>query len=131
MEAVVFDDSPLAEYLEGVSWLHAFTHELTDFSAGEGGDYPHGLSSLEPEPSSTSPSPSFAPRGRPTVRSKYRQRLPPPIRLAIPQNNTVAAIHDTCSVGPINLLDLYRQLTTCWDRGSLIRDWAAPTMRDS
>lgn len=26
MEAVVFDDSPLAEYLEGVSWLHAFTH---------------------------------------------------------------------------------------------------------
>jgi len=31
------------------------------------------------------------------VRPKFRQNLPPPLRLAIPQNNAVAAIHNTCS----------------------------------
>lgn len=80
MESVVFEDSPLAAYLEG-----------------EGGEDSHGILGREPEPSSTSSSPSFAPRGKPTVRLKFRQKLPPPLRLAIPQNNTVAAIHNTCS----------------------------------
>lgn len=45
-------------------------------------------------------SPSFAPRGRPalSLRSKFRTRLPPPLQLSIPRNETVAAIHNTCSV---------------------------------
>ncbi|KAG0650746.1 hypothetical protein D0Z07_2375 [Hyphodiscus hymeniophilus] len=81
MESVIFEGSPLAEYLEG-----------------EGGEDSHGISSRETEPSSTSSSPSFAPRGKPTLRLNFRHKLPPPLRLAIPQNNAVAAIHNTCSV---------------------------------
>ncbi|PVH88622.1 hypothetical protein DL98DRAFT_404210 [Cadophora sp. DSE1049] len=81
MEALVFEDSPLANYLEG-----------------EGGDDSDSTPNHEPELPSTTSSPSFAPQGRPTVRPKFRQKLPPPLRLAIPQNNAVAAIHNTCSV---------------------------------
>jgi hypothetical protein len=44
-------------------------------------------------------SPSFAPRGVPKSRLKFRQKLPPPLQLAIPQNKAVEIIHDTCSVG--------------------------------
>ncbi|KAH6709658.1 Mysoin-binding motif of peroxisomes-domain-containing protein [Leptodontidium sp. MPI-SDFR-AT-0119] len=80
MEALVFEDSPLADYLEG-----------------EGGDDSDSLPSHDPDLPSNASSPSFAPRGRPTVRPKFRQNLPPPLRLAIPQNNAVAAIHNTCS----------------------------------
>ncbi|KAH7416919.1 Mysoin-binding motif of peroxisomes-domain-containing protein [Cadophora sp. MPI-SDFR-AT-0126] len=80
MEALVFEDSPLANYLEG-----------------EGGDDSDSAPNQEPELPSITSSPSFAPRGRPIVHPKFRQNLPPPLRLAIPQNNAVAAIHNTCS----------------------------------
>ncbi|PMD40150.1 hypothetical protein L207DRAFT_428475 [Hyaloscypha variabilis F] len=80
MEAVVFEDSPLAGYLEG-----------------DGGEEAQSISSREQDASSSSSSPAFAPRGRPTVRARFRSRLPPPLHIAIPQNNTVAAIHNTCS----------------------------------
>ncbi|KAH7364606.1 Mysoin-binding motif of peroxisomes-domain-containing protein [Rhexocercosporidium sp. MPI-PUGE-AT-0058] len=80
MEALVFEDSPLADYLEG-----------------DGGNDSDSIPSHDPESLSNASSPSFAPRGRPTVRPKFRQNLPPPLRLAIPQNNAVAAIHNTCS----------------------------------
>ncbi|RDW78147.1 hypothetical protein BP5796_05999 [Coleophoma crateriformis] len=76
MESVVFEASPLAEYLEG-----------------EGGDNSEWASNRE-EPS---PTPSFAPRGKPAVRSKFRQKLPPGLRLVVPQNTVVATIHNTCS----------------------------------
>lgn len=80
MEAVLFEDSPLADYFEG-----------------EGGDEPATIPNQEHDASSNPPSPSYAPRGRPTVRSKFRHKLPPPLRLAIPQNSAVAIIHNTCS----------------------------------
>ncbi|KAH8813988.1 Mysoin-binding motif of peroxisomes-domain-containing protein [Hyaloscypha sp. PMI_1271] len=80
MEAVVFEDSPLAGYLEG-----------------EGGEEAQGIPGREQDASSSSSSPTFAPRGRPTVRARFRNKLPPPLRLAIPRNNTVAALHNTCS----------------------------------
>ncbi|KAL2065117.1 hypothetical protein VTL71DRAFT_4257 [Oculimacula yallundae] len=80
MEALVFEDSPLADYLEG-----------------EGGENSDSIFSHDANLPSNASSPSFAPRGRPTVRPRFRQKLPPPLRLAIPQNNAVAAIHNTCS----------------------------------
>ncbi|TVY82737.1 Inheritance of peroxisomes protein [Lachnellula suecica] len=79
MEAVVFEDSPLADYLQG-----------------EGGENSSGISAHGQE-SPGSLSPSFAPRGKPKARLKFRHKLPPPLRLAIPQKNAVAIIHHTCS----------------------------------
>ncbi|RFU32047.1 hypothetical protein B7463_g4336, partial [Scytalidium lignicola] len=81
MEAIVFQDSPLAEYLEG-----------------EGGNVSEWADAESKGNDDSIPSsPSFAPRGKPTARLKFRQSLPPPLRLNIPQNHTIAAIHNTCS----------------------------------
>lgn len=81
MESVVFEDSPLAAYLEG-----------------DGEEDPlRNLSRNHDASSSSSPSPSFAPQGKPKVRLKIRNNLPPPLRLNIPHNNAVATIHNTYS----------------------------------
>lgn len=99
MEAVVFDDSPLGEYLEGwfSSSLLDLAPQLTSLSTGEGGEDPHGLSSQEPNAPSAPPSPSFAPRGKPKARLKLRHRVPT-LRLSVPQNHAVTVIHEACSV---------------------------------
>lgn len=83
---------------------------------GEGGNEPATIPNQEHDASSNPPSPSYAPRGRPTVRSKFRHKLPPPLRLAIPQNSAVAIIHNTCSVSAhiiatsgLRLADLYAE----------------------
>ncbi|CAL3968724.1 unnamed protein product [Diplocarpon coronariae] len=82
MEALVFDDSPLAGYFEGKG-------------AEESACVPNA--EHKPELRSNTSSPSFAPRGRPAVHPRFRQKIPPPLRLVIHQNNTVAAIHSLCS----------------------------------
>lgn len=99
MEAVVFDDSPLGEYLEGSPspLVHSRGSLRLTTSIGEGGETQHGLSSKEPDETSAPPSPSFAPRGKPTVRLKLRHRVPS-LRLIVPQNKAVAAIQEACSV---------------------------------
>ncbi|TAQ86528.1 hypothetical protein B7494_g5156 [Chlorociboria aeruginascens] len=74
MDSLVLEDSPLAVYLEG-----------------QGGEGTH-----DEEIESSSSSPSFAPRGKPTVQLKSRNKVLPP-RLAISQNNAIAAIRSTCS----------------------------------
>ncbi|TVY48976.1 hypothetical protein LOCC1_G000751 [Lachnellula occidentalis] len=81
MEAVVFEDSPLADYLEG--------------EGGEGSSERSSSPGQDGSPKLLDP--SFAPRGRPTARLKFRQKLPPPLRLAVPPKNTVALLHNTCS----------------------------------
>jgi hypothetical protein len=102
MEVVVSEDSPLAGYLEGFGTLclqkAMIDQAANNFFQGEGGEEPQGIPGREHDASSRSSSPTYAPRGRPTVRAKFRSKLPPPLRLAIPQNNAVAAIHNTCSV---------------------------------
>lgn len=56
-------------------------------------------SSHEGDADSDLSSPSFAPRGKPTIPLKFRHKLPPPLQLTSPSRNpTVAAIHNTCSV---------------------------------
>jgi hypothetical protein len=81
-----------------VGWL--VLHRLdtpSNVSVGEGGEHSHGLSSQGPATTSVPSSPSFAPRGKPTVRLKLRHRVPS-LHLAIPRNHAVTAIHDACSV---------------------------------
>ncbi|KAG4026216.1 hypothetical protein MFRU_043g00210 [Monilinia fructicola] len=93
METIIQEDSPLAVYLEG-----------------EGGEDTQWASSHEGDADSDLSSPSFAPRGKPTVPLKFRHKLPPPLQLAPARNTTVAAIHNTCSVS--RHLDLIRTLSS-------------------
>jgi hypothetical protein len=104
MEAVVFDDSPLGEYLEG-RYIHIWSEHSTHFVAGEGegGQDSGGESNLETQVSSTSSSPSFAPRGKPTARLKLRHKVPT-LRLTGPRNNAVTAIREACSVRSLAFL---------------------------
>ncbi|KAI9651199.1 hypothetical protein NHQ30_001236 [Ciborinia camelliae] len=80
METIIDEDSPLAAYLEG-----------------EGGENIRWASCHESDAESDLSSPSFAPRGKPAVPLKFRQKLPPPLQLTPSRNTTVAAIHNTCS----------------------------------
>ncbi|KAK2626056.1 hypothetical protein QTJ16_004318 [Diplocarpon rosae] len=111
MEAIVFDDSPLAGYFEGTCLLQcaiAHTHipngsslsPMTDLgrNAAEGAEESGCVQNDNPKLglSSSTSSPSFAPRGRPSLHPRFRQNLPP-LRLAIPQNKTVDAIQNICS----------------------------------
>jgi hypothetical protein len=84
---------------------------MIDMFAGEGADGSPKSSTKERDHSKLS-SPSFAPRGQPKSRSKFRQKLPPPLQLAIPQNKAVDIIHNTCSVGTSS--DVRRQFTNGW-----------------
>ncbi|KAL3424790.1 proliferating cell nuclear antigen [Phlyctema vagabunda] len=82
MESVIYDGSPLADYLEGEAGGDApwtTQHEQT-------ADHKDAL-----------PEPSFAPRGKPAIPFRFRQKLPPPLRLTAPQHTAVAAIHNACS----------------------------------
>lgn len=104
MEAVVFEDSPLADYLEG-KWsttpisVDSARQAFLTSPPGDGSQEAEDTPSYgDGDASSNTSSPSFAPRGKPTLRTKFRHRLPPPLRLAMPANSTVATIHNTCSV---------------------------------
>jgi hypothetical protein len=134
MEAVVFEDSPLATYLEGKFSHHdVFSHTtLLIRSSGEGGGKEGWAPASDHDASSALPSSSFAPRGRPTVQSKFRNKLPPPLRINIPQHTAVAAIHNTCSVRA----DLLKYLccmswSDCPPRKPLTRGLDEPTIRGS
>ncbi|PGH14221.1 proliferating cell nuclear antigen (pcna) [Helicocarpus griseus UAMH5409] len=84
MEALVYQDSPLANYLEG---------------EGEGEqDW-----ALQPDDSHPSHSPldsetsNFAPRGPPTFQDRIRNKLPTPLQLKpLGKEQTLAKIHDVC-----------------------------------
>ncbi|KAF2806924.1 uncharacterized protein BDZ99DRAFT_393810 [Mytilinidion resinicola] len=77
MESIIYEDSPLAEYLEGEGRGRASSPEA----------------SVPSSPTTT----SFAPRGPSTLQSRIRDKLPQPLRIPIPKNGPIARIHTTCS----------------------------------
>ncbi|KAF2836393.1 hypothetical protein M501DRAFT_987554 [Patellaria atrata CBS 101060] len=80
MESVVYDDSPLAAYLEGEGERHS------DWVASND-DSEHTLPELQT---------SFAPRGPSTLQARIRRKLPQPLRITVPQQGPVAKIHHAC-----------------------------------
>ncbi|ORY19481.1 Mysoin-binding motif of peroxisomes-domain-containing protein [Clohesyomyces aquaticus] len=74
MENVIYEDSPLAEYLEGEA---------------------RGASGSPPSPPPERQ--NFAPRGPSTLQSRIRNKLPTPLRIQIGGNGSVARIHGACS----------------------------------
>ncbi|KAF3360437.1 hypothetical protein VDGD_04316 [Verticillium dahliae] len=76
MESVVFDQSPLADYLRD-----------------EGEDGQAEWAQVEPDLDSSPPSsPGFAPTGLPKVRSRFRNKIPEPLKVDIP-NQTPASLN--------------------------------------
>ncbi|KFY26860.1 hypothetical protein V491_01137 [Pseudogymnoascus sp. VKM F-3775] len=82
MDDAVFEDSPLASYFEGDGDKEEETWPLDD---------------KHNESSSANSSPSFAPRGRPTVPSRFRHKLISPLRISVPKATAASAIRNTYS----------------------------------
>ncbi|KAK3066151.1 hypothetical protein LTS18_001963, partial [Coniosporium uncinatum] len=78
MENIIYDDSPLAAYLEGEGKADA-TGWIEARDNGE----------VENE--------EYAPRGPSLLRERLRDRLPQPLSLNIPKNSGLAKIHHACS----------------------------------
>ncbi|KFY40688.1 hypothetical protein V494_03383 [Pseudogymnoascus sp. VKM F-4513 (FW-928)] len=82
MDDAVFEDSPLASYFEGDG------DKSDTWSADE----------KRNDSSSANSSPSFAPRGRPTVPSRFRHKLNSPLRISVPKATAASAIRNTYSI---------------------------------
>ncbi|KAF2187837.1 hypothetical protein K469DRAFT_662017 [Zopfia rhizophila CBS 207.26] len=76
MENIIYEDSPLAEFLEG-----------------EG----RGTPPSSPPASASPDAQSFAPRGPSTLQSRIRGKLPKPLRIQVGRNGSLARIHSACS----------------------------------
>lgn len=99
MEALIHDDSPLAAYLEGSWCLVELLACPVDVKAGQGENLDDERdASVIPSLPTTPANRSFAPQGLPRVRSRVRQKVPPPLKLEIPRPAVVGVIQETCSV---------------------------------
>ncbi|QSS61559.1 proliferating cell nuclear antigen, vezatin domain [Histoplasma capsulatum] len=86
MEALVYQDSPLADYLEGEGVAEQ------DWAPQQDDHHP----TLTPLDSSTV---DFAPRGPPTFQDRIRNKLPAPLQLKpMGRQETVNKIHNICKV---------------------------------
>ncbi|OCL08840.1 hypothetical protein AOQ84DRAFT_292353 [Glonium stellatum] len=77
MENIIYEDSPLAEFLEGEGRGRASSQDASE--------------PVSPEEQ------GFAPRGPSTLQSRIKDRLPQPLRVQIAHNTPVARIHSACS----------------------------------
>jgi hypothetical protein len=89
METVVYDQTPLADYLRGEnSREKQHMSDLTDSGGtdeGEDEQVEWAPAATEQTDSSPPPSPGFAPTGRPMVRARFRNKIPNPLHLDIPE----------------------------------------------
>lgn len=110
MENMILDDSPLAEFLEGMlrfSALWRGPSSNTMPGQGSGGSRPSSPAR------STSPDLySFAPRGPSTLQSRIRDRLPQPLRIH-GRHGSIARMHTACSVSPLK--SVVKVVVTDWD----------------
>lgn len=110
MENIIYEDSPLAAYLEGASAC-ASTPAICVMSegesqrprltlaVGEGTGEPDWVASVDDDDdrkSDKSQETSFAPRGPSSLQSKLRKKLPRPLKL--PQRGSVHRLQNAYSV---------------------------------
>lgn len=107
MESVIYQDSPLADYLEGILIRRqhtAATYRLnsmliSSIGAGEIDQNWNSVPQHTPPLSPDSNNINFAPRGPPTSYTKFRRKVPAPLKVQVPGSSaTVARLHDTCKV---------------------------------
>lgn len=104
MESLVYEDSPLAEYLQG-GWQEApagMTKPITDHVCSGEGEHDPNWPVQEPQNSddvSDSTAADFAPRGTSKFQSRIRNKLPKPLDLKVShQKAALGKIYDTCTV---------------------------------
>lgn len=122
METVVQDHTPLADYLIGRRHVtkpqlepaaackepNELTWLFLTIGEGEADASDWATPDLEPDFSSSPPSsPGFAPKGRPTVRSRFRSNAPPPIRLEIPKRSPLRSLKSRYSVRQNDSVELF------------------------
>ena len=109
MEPIVYEDSPLADYLRGKPLAIGPEDEETrrDSQTADGGDgsdndWANASERAAPSSPNTSPPPSptpFAPTGRPSVRARFRNNKPSHLpRLNIAPASSLESIKRNCSV---------------------------------
>ena len=113
MEPVVYEESPLADYLKGTcrhlsgETLHA---PATANGASDGGDEseadwaapadtPSRDSSIGSSPSPFHITTGFAPTGRPSIKARFRRSIPVALGLEIPEQTSFRSLKGTYSVG--------------------------------
>lgn len=112
MEPIVYEDSPLADYLREESSHRRDPHHAEDASDAEDLEWPMAPvanSSDRPLSISSNPSPPpsptpFAPTGRPVVKPRYRKNPAEIPRLDIThaQSPSLRSIRRHCSVRPLH-----------------------------
>jgi hypothetical protein len=109
MESIVFANSPLADYLEGLhfGFLKSLdpspsplspSSELTDHNAPGNGENDISIGTHTPFVEPTDTDYSFAPPSANTFRSRFSARNLKPLRLKDPKGNYVSQISDILSV---------------------------------
>lgn len=107
METLVYEDSPLADYLEGMTlWMQlpwsVWRSLTTHLGAGKGeGEEDWATQEVErPIQSPIEPSPlNFAPTGRPRLQDRLRNKLPAPLQLnTLGKREAFAKLHAAYSV---------------------------------
>jgi hypothetical protein len=101
MESVVYENSPLADYLEGSLYLrHMRDVNLLMFVPGEGGNEESWPveETLSDDDHTTF---NFAPRGTSKFQDRVRNKLPKPLDLSPPQGQLLGKLYDACSVWPL------------------------------
>jgi hypothetical protein len=121
MEALVYENSPLAEYLKGMSprrVMHRFGLVNDDVvgHSGEGEhdpDWPVQETKSEDDPFD-SPTSDFAPRGTSKFQERIRNKLPKPLELKSSRQRAVLGkLYDACAVW-IKTMLLYQLRSELW-----------------
>lgn len=104
MESLVYENSPLADYLQG-EWTGRWKRvgeRLIDFGVGEGeNDYSWPLDPMDNEDGDQSGESmsNFAPRGTSKFQHRIRNKLPKPLDLQVArQSEAIGRIYDACAV---------------------------------
>jgi hypothetical protein len=106
MEALVYENSPLAEYLKGMSpwrFTHMFALVNDDIvgHSGEGEhdpDWPVQETKSEDDPFDSAAS-DFAPRGTSKFQERIRNKLPKPLELRSSRQRAILGkLYDACAV---------------------------------
>ncbi|KAF2452683.1 Mysoin-binding motif of peroxisomes-domain-containing protein [Lineolata rhizophorae] len=87
MENVIYEDTPLAAYLEGEGKAESTSAPTVDWNT-----VPQDSPGASPKTQQ-----SFAPRGPSTLQSRIKGKLPAPLRVKVPAHGPVARIHTACS----------------------------------
>lgn len=115
MDTVVFDESPLADYLRGAPLVIAhdsppgMLKPVLDGDESEVDLLPaiatpeRDYSSLSDASAPSSPTP-FAPTGRPSVRTRFRKHVPPSLHIVKRRPSSLELINGTYSVRSLSRL---------------------------